>query len=82
MVENQGMYSIKIWIKRGDTGAPVFRPARTMRCEHQRAIMPISPALEESTMEEGDPRDVEDGEGLRQNGDAEADEEEEGRKSF
>ena len=58
-----------------------FQPARTMRCVHRRAIMPISPALEKSTIEGNDPREVEDGEGLSQSGDAEADEEEERRKS-
>lgn len=52
-----------------------------MNCEQQPAMMPISPALEESKMEGSIPKDVEDGEGLSQDGDAEVDEEEEGRKS-
>ena len=39
-----------------------------MKCEQQRAIMPISPALEESRMREGDPKEVEDEEGLSKSG--------------
>ena len=67
--------------KAGRRRATGFQPAGILKREQKQAIMFISLALEESTVDAVGPKSVEDERGFGEDGDTEVEEEEEGRRS-